>query len=318
MNDIMMGFVSAVESAALASYRWIGRGRKEEADASATKALREQLNAVSMNAVVVIGEGEMDEAPMLYIGERLGTGDGIYLDIAVDPLEGTNLIANGQENSTTVIAAAPRGSLLHAPDMYMEKIAVGPKAVGSIDIQAPLIVNLRNVARAVNKELSDMTVMVQQRERHQGIIEEIRSLGAKIVLFHDGDVTCAIAPAMETLGVDMFVGVGGAPEGVISAVAIKSLGGDMQARLLPGNEEERKRCILMGLENPEKALSINELVKSEECFFAATGITDGNFLKGVNHINESGRVMTHSILINGKSKTVRYIETLHNVNREKR
>ncbi len=306
----MMEFVAVTEAAALASFYWIGRGNKHEADHAATSAMRNKLNQIPFAGKIVIGEGELDQAPMLYIGEKVGTGSGIQCDIAVDPLEGTNLIAKGQSNSITVLAAAEAGALLHAPDMYMEKIVVGPKASGKIDIDAPLMENLQAVAKANGKALQDLTVMVQDRLRHQKIIDTIQQAGGRVHLFSDGDVTCAIAASLEGSGVDMLVGIGGAPEGVVSAVAVKCLGGEMQARLLPQNEQEYSRCMQMGLTKPEQTLTMNQLVGSDECVFAATGVTDSLLLRGVRQGN-GDRKMTHSLMLYGKDKTIHYLDTVH-------
>lgn len=310
MKELLMEFVSLTEAAALASVPWIGRGKKYEADAAATASMRKELNQIQMDAAVVIGEGEMDEAPMLYIGEKVGTGSGPKLDIAVDPLEGTNLLANGQGNSIAVIAAAPKGCLLHAPDMYMEKIAVGPKAAGKIAIEAPLLENMKIVADANAKSISELTVMIQDRDRHRKIINEVHEAGARVLLFSDGDVTCTIAAALEGTGIDMLVGIGGAPEGVVSAVALRCLGGEMQARLLPSDEEEYNRCLQMGLPHPTDPLRMDQLVNSDECIFVATGITDGPLLRGVQSKGMNMK-MTHSLLTYGNAGRVHFIESIH-------
>lgn len=304
-----MEFVRVTESAAIASAAWIGRGNQVKADQAATTAMREQLNRIQMDAVIVIGEGELDAAPMLHIGEEVGSGQGPRLDIAVDPLEGTNLTANDQGNSISVIAAAPIGSLLHAPDMYMEKIAVGPKAAGQIDLDAPIIDNLHAVAAATGKDVSQLSVMVQNRDRHQTMIQEIRAAGAKVRLFEDGDVSFAIATAFEHMGVDMFLGIGGAPEGVVSAVALKCLGGEIQGRLVPSNQAEYERCLRMGLSNPSDKLLMHHLVKSDECIFAATGITDSLLLKGV--LEEPQRIVTHTVAMYSKQKKIHLIESIY-------
>lgn len=310
MKQLMMDFASVTQAAALASVPWIGRGMKLEADAAATTAMRMKLNQIEMDAFIVIGEGELDEAPMLYIGERVGMGTGVKLDIAVDPLEGTVLVATGKRDSIAVIAAAPKGCLLHAPDMYMEKIAVGPRAAGKIDIEASLLENMKIVAAANKKKLSDLIVMVQDRDRHSEIIREIQESGARVQLFSDGDVTFTIATAMEEMEIDMMVGIGGAPEGVVSAVALRCLGGEMQGRLLPSNEEEYNRCLRMGLSNPSKPLRMEQLVGSNECIFVATGITESILLRGVRR-GVMGREITHSIMTYGNPKQVHFIESVH-------
>jgi fructose-1,6-bisphosphatase II len=310
MKQLLLDFLRVTQEAALAAAPWVGRGRKHEADAAATAAMRETLRHLPLDGIVVIGEGELDEAPMLQIGERVGTGQGPGLDIAVDPLEGTNLVAGGLANATAVIAAAPRGSLLHAPDIYMEKLAVGRQAAGAIDLGLPIVENMRRAAAALGKRIADMTVMIQARERHRESIEEIQRTGARVKLFDDGDVTYTIAPAFEGTGVDMFYGVGGAPEGVIAAVALKCLGGEMQARLLPANDAEYARCVGMGLADPRRRLSMRELVASDDCLFAATGVTSGLLLEGVKQ-EQAFAAATHSLLAYGGSGTLHFIRSVH-------
>lgn len=306
---LAMDFLAVAQQAAIASQPWVGKGNKLEADGAGTEAMRNKMNSIDMSGLIVIGEGEMDEAPMLYIGEELGTGNGPAVDIAVDPVEGTNLMVKGQDNSIAVIAVASRGSLLHAPDMYMKKIAVGPKAKGSIDLNLSLTENMIAVANAIGKDVSDLTVMIQDRERHEDLISEVFNLGARVKLFSDGDVTGAIATSIEEMDVDILVGTGGAPEGVLAATALKCLGGDFQAQLVPHNEEEFNRCIIMGISNPNKVLTIDDIVKTDECFFVATGITDGTLLKGVRK-KENGVMLTHSfIAIGGKNKNYQFTES---------
>ncbi|WP_312473267.1 class II fructose-bisphosphatase [Neobacillus sp.] len=308
MDTLVMDFLAVSQQAAVASYPWIGRGNKMEADEAGTGAMRKRMNLIDMCGVVVIGEGEMDEAPMLYINEKLGTGKGPLVDIAVDPVEGTTLMAKGQENSLSVLAVATSGSLLHAPDMYMKKIAVGPKAKGCINIDLPLTENIKSVANALEKDIKELTIMIQDRPRHEELINEVIKSGAKVRLFSDVDITGAIATAIDDLNVDMLVGTGGAPEGVIAATALKCLGGDFQARLLPQNEEEMKRCISMGITHPEKALKIDEIVKTDDCFFVATGITDGMLLRGVQK-NATGAMLTHSlVIVGGEIKNSQFID----------
>lgn len=303
-------FLQVAERAALESYSWIGRANKHEADRAATSAMRDRLNRMEMDATVVIGEGELDEAPMLYIGEKLGTGSGPRLDIAVDPLEGTNLVAYGQENAATVFAAAPQGTLLHAPDMYMYKIAVGPKARGSIDVERSVVDNVRSVAAAIGKDVSELNVIVQQRERHANILHEIQSIGARAKLFADGDVAFAVATALDYTGVDLFVGIGGAPEGVLSAVALKCLEGEMQARLLPSSEAERERCRRMGIADPDAPLDMRALVASDDCLFVATGVTPGILLKGVEK-QRDGMRLTHSLVTWGAGAGIHFVSSHH-------
>jgi fructose-1,6-bisphosphatase II len=310
-RSLSMELVRVTEAAALAAARWMGRGKKEEADHAATQSMRDVFDTIPMKGTVVIGEGEMDEAPMLYIGEKLGNGYGPRVDVAVDPLEGTNIVAAGTWNALAVLAVADVGNLLHAPDMYMEKIAVGPKAVGKIDIEAPVIENLKAVAEAKNKEVEDLVVAILNRERHQKMIREIRESGARIKLLDDGDVAAAINTAFEDTGIDIMLGSGGAPEGVLAAVALKCLGGELQGKLLPQNEEELTRCKQMGIEDINRVLTMNDLVKGEDAIFAATGVTDGELLKGVQYKGNTGT--THSLVMRAKSGTVRFIEGKHSL-----
>lgn len=314
-RSLTMELVRVVEAAALASARWMGRGKKEEADDAATTAMRNVFDTIPMRGVVVIGEGEMDEAPMLYIGEELGTGVGPEVDVAVDPLEGTNIVASGGWNALTVVAIADRGNLLHAPDMYMDKIAVGPEAVGQIDIDAPIIDNLKAVARAKNKDIEDVVATVLNRPRHEKIIAELREAGARIKLINDGDVAGAINTAFDYTGVDILFGLGGAPEGVLAAVALKCLGGEIQGRLVPQNDAEVERCKKMGID-VNQVLRMEDLVKGDDAIFAATGVTDGELLKGVQFKGSYGS--THSVVMRAKSGTVRFIEGRHSLKKKPR
>jgi fructose-1,6-bisphosphatase, class II len=312
-RSLSMELVRVTEAAALASARWMGRGKKNEADDAATTAMRKVFDTVPMRGTVVIGEGEMDEAPMLYIGEPLGTGNGPLVDVAVDPLEGTNIVASGGWNALSVIAVADRGHLLHAPDMYMNKIAVGPEAVGAIDIDAPIADNLKAVALAKNKDIEDVVATVLNRRRHARIIEELRQAGARIKLINDGDVAAAINTAFDQTGVDILFGIGGAPEGVLAAVALKCLGGEIQGKLVPQNEQEWERCRKMGID-PEKTLRMEDLVRGDDAIFAATGVTDGELLRGVQFKGSYG--LTHSVVMRYKSGTVRFIEGRHSLKKK--
>jgi len=275
-RELAMEFVRVTEAAAIASGRWMGKGDKIAADQAAVDAMRQAFDDVSISGKVVIGEGEMDEAPMLYIGEVVGAG-GVKVDIAVDPLEGTNLVAKGLPGAIAVLAIAPRGGLLHAPDMYMDKIAVGPKAAGKIDINAPVIDNLTAVAKALEREIEDLTVVILDRPRHADIIKQVRDAGARIKLIADGDVSPAINAAIEGTGVHMLLGTGGAPEGVIAAAAMKCLGGDMQGRLIPESDADIERARSMGITDINKVLTIDDLVSGDDAIFAATAITQGPF-----------------------------------------
>ncbi|MCH6268618.1 MULTISPECIES: class II fructose-bisphosphatase [Neobacillus] len=312
-RSLTMELVRVTEAAALASARWMGRGKKDEADGAATSAMRDVFDTIPMKGTVVIGEGEMDEAPMLYIGEKLGNGYGPRVDVAVDPLEGTNILASGGWNALAVLAVADHGCLLHAPDMYMEKIAVGPEAVGLIDIDAPVIDNLKAVAKAKNKDIQDVVATVLNRPRHEHIIAQIREAGARIKLINDGDVAGAINTAFDNTGVDILFGSGGAPEGVISAVALKCLGGELIGKLLPQNDAELERCKKMGLD-VSRILRMEDLVKGDDAIFTATGVTDGELLRGVQF--KGSHASTHSVVMRAKSGTVRFIDGRHSLNKK--
>jgi fructose-1,6-bisphosphatase II len=312
-RSLSMELIRVTEAAALASARWMGRGLKMEADDAATSAMRDVFDTVPMKGTVVIGEGEMDEAPMLFIGEKLGTGYGPRVDVAVDPLEGTNIVASGGWNALAVLAIADHGNLLHAPDMYMDKIAVGPEAVGQIDINASVLDNLKAVAKAKNKDIQDVVATVLNRERHQKIIQELRDAGARIKLINDGDVAGAINTAFDQTGVDILFGSGGAPEGVISAVALKCLGGEIQGKLLPQNDQEAERCLSMGIDL-NKVLRMEDLVRGDDAIFAATGVTDGELLRGVQFKGNYGE--THSVVMRAQSGTVRFIDGRHSLKKK--
>jgi fructose-1,6-bisphosphatase II len=312
-RSLTMELVRVTEGAAQDSARWLGKGKKDEADGAATSAMRQVFDTVPMRGTVVIGEGEMDEAPMLYIGEKLGTGHGPLVDVAVDPVEGTNIVATGGWGALAVLAVADHGNLLHAPDMYMDKIAVGPEAAGMIDINAPVIDNLKAVAKAKNKDIENVVVTILNRERHEDIIRQVREAGARIKLIEAGDVAGAINTAFEHTGVDILLGAGGAPEGVLAAVALKCLGGDFQGKLLPQTQEEIERCQQMGVE-VNQVLRMEDLVKGDDAIFAATGITDGELLKGVQFTG--AYATTHSVVMRAKSGTVRFIEGRHSLNKK--
>jgi fructose-1,6-bisphosphatase II len=313
-RSLTMELVRVTEAAAIASARWMGFGKKDEADGAATEAMRKVFDTIPMRGTVVIGEGEMDEAPMLYIGERLGLGYMPELDVAVDPLEGTNIVAKGLWNALSVVAVADRGCLLHAPDMYMDKIAVGPKAVGLVDLDAPVVDNLKAVARAAGKDMDDLVAVVLDRPRHAKLIEEIRNAGARIKLIPDGDVAAAIHTGFPDTGVDILFGSGGAPEGVLAAVALKCLGGEILGRLMPENEEQVQRCLKMGISDPTKVLRMDDLVKGDDAIFAATGVTDGELLKGVRY--QGNLAKTHSVVMRAKTGTVRFMEGTHRLEKK--
>lgn len=313
-RSLTLELVRVTEAASIASARWMGLGKKDEADAAAVEAMRHVFDTIPMRGTVVIGEGEMDEAPMLYIGERLGLGYMPELDVAVDPLEGTNLVAKGLSDAISVVAAADRGCLLHAPDMYMEKIAVGPKAAGMVDLDAPVIDNLKAVAQATGKKIEDLVAVVLDRPRHAELIEEIRSTGARVKLIPDGDVAAAIHTGFPDTGVDILLGSGGAPEGVLAAVALKCLGGEIQGRLLPENQEQVQRCLKMGIVDPNMVLRMEDLVKGDDAIFAATGVTDGELLKGVRY--QGSLAKTHSLVMRAKTGTVRFMNGTHRLERK--
>lgn len=308
-RELALEFVRITEAAALAAGRLMGRGDKDAADQAAVDAMRAVFDTVNVAGTVVIGEGEMDEAPMLYIGEEVGTGVDPCVDIAVDPLEGTNLVAKGLPNAISVVAVAPRGCLLHAPDIYMDKIAVGPKAKGCIDLNASVTENLKQLARVLKRDVRDLTAIILDRPRHAHIIAEIRDNGARVKLISDGDVSAAIATAIADTGVDILFGIGGAPEGVIAAAALKCLGGEMQARLTPDTEEEESRVRKMGLDDVNKLLLLDDLVLGDDVIFAATGITDGDLLRGVRYQGQTAE--THSLVMRGITGTVRNIYATH-------
>jgi fructose-1,6-bisphosphatase II len=314
-RNLALELVRVTEAAALAAGRWIGRGDKNAADDAAVQAMRKSLSSIEMQGLVVIGEGEMDEAPMLYIGEKVGSGTGPRIDIACDPLEGTTITATGRSEAIAVIAAAEDGGFLHAPDMYMDKIAVGPQARGSIDITKSVTWNLREVARAMRKDVSDLMVIILDRDRHKEIIREVRECGARIRLIGDGDVSAAVATAQEESGVDILLGSGGAPEGVIAAAALRCMGGDMQAKLVFTTNEERVRCKKMGIEDENKVYTMNDLAKGN-VMFVATGVTNGSYLNGVRYT--SGGAHTHSIVMRSESGTIREIHAHHHFDRKPR
>ena len=307
-RTLSLEFARVVEAAALRSGRLLGRGQKDEADGLAVDAMRQAFDSVRISGTVVIGEGEIDEAPMLYIGEHVGAG-GPEVDIAVDPIEGTNLIAKGQNGAIAVMAIAEKGGLLHAPDMYMEKICVGPRGAGAIDITKSLTENIQNVAAKMGRKVDEINLVMLDRERHYGLMKEARNLGARIMLISDGDVNPAMECCIEGSGVHMVVGTGGAPEGVLAAAALKCAGGDMQARLKPGNEEEIRRCHEMGVKDVNQVLTLDDLVRTDDVIFAATAITRGNLLKPIQYF--PGGARTHTIVMRSKTGTVRFLDTIH-------
>ncbi len=307
-RNLALEFVRVTEMAAISSARLMGRGDEKAADQAAVDAMRSMLDSVDVDATIVIGEGERDEAPMLYIGEKVGTGNGPALEIAVDPLEGTTICARGTNNAISVMAIAEKGNLLHAPDTYMQKIAVGPEAKGVIDILESATENLRRIADVKKCKIQDLTAVVLDRPRHNDLIEEIRRAGARIYLIGDGDVASAIATASPDSGVDVLFGIGGAPEGVIAAAALRCLGGDFQGIFKPRNQEEIQRALAMGISDIHKVLHLNDLA-SGNVMFCATGVTDGNFLEGVKF--KSWGAKTHSIVMRSETGTIRHVRAEH-------
>ena len=307
-RSLSLEFARVVEAAALRSGRLLGRGQKDAADGLAVDAMRQAFDSVRISGTVVIGEGEIDEAPMLYIGEHVGAG-GPEVDIAVDPIEGTNLIAKGQNGAIAVMAIAEKGGLLHAPDMYMEKLCVGPRGAGAIDITKSLTENIKNVAAKMERNVDEITLVMLDRERHQGLMKEAREVGARIMLISDGDVNPAMECCIEGSGVHMVVGTGGAPEGVLAAAALKCVGGDMQARLKPETDEEIRRCHEMGIADVNQVLTLNDLVRTDDVIFAATAITRGNLLNPIQYF--PGGARTHTIVMRSKTGTVRFLDTVH-------
>ncbi|MBN9791109.1 class II fructose-bisphosphatase [Pseudonocardia sp. TMWB2A] len=308
-RNLAMELVRVTEAAAMAAGRWVGKGDKNGGDGAAVDAMRQLISSVSMRGVVVIGEGEKDEAPMLFNGEEVGNGEGPFCDVAVDPIDGTTLMAKGMPNALAVLAVAERDAMFDPSAVfYMEKIAVGPEAADVIDITAPVAENIRRVARAKEIDVADVTVCVLDRPRHEQIVTEIREAGARIAFISDGDVAGAIAAARPTSGVDMLYGVGGTPEGIITAAALKCMGGEIQGRLWPKDDAEREKALAAG-HDLDKVLTTAELVRGENVFFCATGITDGPLLRGVHY--RGGGATTQSIVMRSKSGTVRLIDGYH-------
>ncbi|MBX5480299.1 MAG: class II fructose-bisphosphatase [Myxococcaceae bacterium] len=316
-RNLALEVVRVTELAAIAAARLMGRGQKNEADQAAVDAMRKGFDALNVQGTIVIGEGERDEAPMLYIGEKIGrSADGDpKVDIAVDPLEGTNLCAYGRPGSISVIAMAERGNLLNAPDTYMDKLVVGPKGKGAIDISRPPSWNLRSIADKMNRYVEDLTVCVLDRPRHEQLIREIRETGARVRLIEDGDVAGGVGTCFEQSGIDVLMGIGGAPEGVITAAAIRAMGGDMQARLKPRNDQEIERAKKMGITDIDRIYTAEDLARGE-VMFAATGVTTGDFLKGVRFFGTGAE--TYSVVMRSKTGTVRYIQGIHRLDKKLR
>jgi fructose-1,6-bisphosphatase class II len=308
-RNLALEVVRVTEAAALASARLMGRGDEKAADQAAVDAMRHAFNGVVIDGTIVIGEGERDEAPMLYIGERVGAADHApEVDIALDPLEGTTICANGGPNALSVIAMGDKGNFLHCPDTYMDKIAVGPIGKGVVDLDKSPTENLKALAEAKGARVEDLTVIILYRPRHEALIKEVRKAGARIRLIGDGDVSAAIATTKAETGIDLLLGIGGAPEGVLAAAALRCIGGDMQGRLKFRNPQEIERAHAMGVKDIEKKFSIEELARGD-VMFAATGVTDGDYLDGVHFF--PGGATTHSVVMRSKTRTIRFIETRH-------
>jgi fructose-1,6-bisphosphatase II len=312
-RNLALELVRVTEAAAMAAARWVGRGDKNGADGAAVNAMRQLINTVSMNGVVVIGEGEKDHAPMLFNGEQVGDGSGADCDVAVDPIDGTRLTALGQNNAIAVIAVAPRGTMYDPSAVfYMEKLATGPEAADVVNIEAPVADNIHAVARAKGCSPGDVTVVILDRPRHEGIVKEIREAGARIKFITDGDVAGAIMAAREGTGIDLMLGIGGTPEGIIAACAIKALGGILQGKLWPKDDAERQKAIDAG-HDLSRVLTTDDLVTSDDVFFAATGITDGELVEGVRY--GKGITSTHSLVMRSRSGTIRRIHSEHRLSK---
>jgi fructose-1,6-bisphosphatase II len=308
-RNIAMELVRTTEAASLAAARWMGRGDKNASDQAAVDAMRLMLDTVSMDGVIVIGEGEKDEAPMLYNGERVGNGRGPQVDVAVDPIDGTRLLSMGRPGALSVVAVAPRGTMFNPNDLfYMEKIAVGPAARGAIDLSAPVAWNIQQVAKAKDMAVEEITVVILDRDRNTEIVDQVRAAGARISFITDGDVAGAVAAATPSRGIDMLLGIGGSPEGVITACALKAMGGDMQGRMWARDENDRQLAEQRGIDL-KRVLTIDDLVSSDDVFFAATGITTGDLLRGVEY--EPGGATSESLVMRSRSGTIRRIDTQH-------
>jgi len=312
--DLTLSIVKVTESAAMSAARLMGKGDRMDADQAAVSAMRTALNTMPIHGRVVIGEGERDEAPMLYIGEEVGCGGEYEVDIAVDPLEGTNLCATGLPNALAVLAVAEKNGLLYCPDTYMEKLVVRPAAKGMVDIRASVKENVTKIANAMGRDVDDLVVVILDRPRHEQLIKEVRAAGARIKLISDGDITPAIAAVVEGTGIHALMGIGGAPEGVLSAAAVKCLGGEIQARMRWRNEEEKERAEGMGMDvSEDKVYTTDDLAPGENVIFVATGVTKGDILNGVLFFGGGAR--THSLVLTSKSRQVRFIDTIHVLDR---
>lgn len=308
-RNLALEFVRVTEAAAIEAAKWIGKGDKNAADQSAVDAMRSRFNTIQFSAVVVIGEGSKDEAPMLYTGEKVGKGNGPFMDLAVDPLECTDSVAYGRYNALSVIVSGAKNSLLHAPDTYMEKIAVGKEGSKVIDLDAPVKTNIQKVAKALGKTVDEITVVILDRERHKELINNVRGAGARVRLITDGDVAGGLATCLPDSGIDLLMGLGGSTEAVLAAAPIKILGGQMLCRLKPRNNKDLEEIHKLGIKNLNKIFTAEDLAKGKQLTFTATGVIDGPLLEGVRF--KKDRIITHSIVIRGISETIRYITTHH-------
>ena len=312
-RNLALEFVRVTEAAAIAAAAWIGRGDKHRADGAAVDEMRARFNQIDFSGRVVIGEGKKDEAPELYTGEKVGRGLRPAMDLAVDPLECTDSVAYGRYNALAVIAAGPRGSLFSAPDTYMQKIAAGPKAAKVISLDASVKINITKVAKALGKKVSDITVVILDRERHQELINQVRKAGARVRLITDGDVAGAIAPSMPNSGIDLLMGIGASAEAVLAAAAIKILGGQILCRFAPKDDKALAEIRRHGIKNLKKIYRAEDLAHGKQLTFTATGVIDGPLLQGVRA--EGGKIVTHSVVMRGASGTVRYVTTHHHINK---
>jgi fructose-1,6-bisphosphatase class II len=308
-DDLPLEFVRVVERAAIAAARTMGQGDRKYADQVAVEAMRREMESVDIEGTIVIGEGERDEAPMLFIGEKVGTGGGTPVDIAVDPLEGTNLCATGASNAIAVLAASEKGGLLHAPDIYMEKLVVGPSSKGKVDINAPVADNLKAIAKALDREVHDLVVIVLDRPRHEKLISDIRKAGARIRLIGDGDLSAGITAAVAGTGVHAVMGTGGAPEGVLTAAAMRCLNGEIQGKLVLTKPSDADRLKKMGIPSLDKVYRTEDLAPGKNVIFAAAGVTEGHLLKGVRFFGDGMR--THCLVMTTVPHQVRFIDTIH-------
>ncbi|MDP3741512.1 MAG: class II fructose-bisphosphatase [bacterium] len=313
-RNLALEFVRVTEAAAIAAAKWVGRGDKNAADQAAVDEMRERFNQIDFAGTIVIGEGSIDEAPELFVGEKVGKGEHPEMDLAVDPLEATDSVAHGRPNAISVIAAGPKGSLLSVPEMYMEKLAAGPRAAKVIDLDAPVDFNIKKVANALGKKVEDVTVVVLDRDRHQELINKIREAGARVRLITDGDVAGAIAPSLPDSGIDLLMGTGKSTEAVLAAAAVKILGGQILARFKPKDKDEEEALKKIGIKDTKKVLTSEDLAKGDMLTFTATGVIDGPLLRGVGFTDH--KIITHSVVMRASSGTVRYITTHHHSNKK--